>query len=142
MLRDEVKIPFVKGNVPVVVDFENHPAIAGIASWGADLKQKLEEACFADYQDKVSSIGSESLPKIRRPNEIWKHLEFRHVRIDPLFKDTVVIYVVPAWDESEHMEWCIRGPNELIYVGQFLNYAVNRYPAKRKSKMPSRKLRG
>ena len=82
-----------------------------MAHWGPDLKRKIEEACFADYRDKVASIGPESLPRIRRPNEVWKHLEVRHVRIDPIVKDTVVVYVVPDWDEEVHMEWCIRGPS-------------------------------
>jgi PP-loop superfamily ATP-utilizing enzyme len=127
MLRQEVALPFVKEKVPVVVDFENHPAIEAIARWDPELKRKIEEACFADYRDKVASIGPESLPRIRRPNEVWKHLEFRHVRIDPTVKDTVVIYVVPDWDEEEHMEWCIRGTDQLIYVGQFLGYPVNGY---------------
>src|SRR5258707_479458 len=81
--RQEVTIPFLKAKVPVVVDFENHPAIAAIASWGPELKRKIEQACFKDYRDKVEAIGPESLPKIRRPNEVWRHLEIRHVRIDP-----------------------------------------------------------
>jgi hypothetical protein len=127
MSPQEVAIPFVKGKVPVVVDFKNHPAIRAIAKWGPDLKRKIEEACFADYREKVASIGPESLPRIRRPNEVWKHLEFRHVRIDPTVPDRVVIYVVPAWDEEEHMEWCIRGTDEVVYVGQFLQYPVNAY---------------
>jgi hypothetical protein len=127
MLDQEIRFPFAKDKVPVVVDFKNHPAIKAIAQWGPELKQKLEEACFANYRDKVASIGSESLPRIRRAREIWKHLAFRHVRIDPNVKDIVVIYLVPAWDESEHMEWCIQGTDKLIYVGQFLGYPVNGY---------------
>jgi hypothetical protein len=123
----EVAIPFVKEKVPVAVDFENHPAIKAIAAWGPELKRKIEEACFAHYRNKVESIGPESLPKIRRPNEVWKHLEFRHVRIDPTVKDRVVVYVVPDWDEEEQMEWCIRGTDRLVYVGQFLGYPVDGY---------------
>lgn len=95
------------------------------ATYAADLIPTW--ACFADYRDKVDSIGPESLPRIRRPSEVWKHLEFRHVRIDSTVKDTVVIYVVPDWDAEEHMEWCIRGTDQLIYVGQFLGYPVNGY---------------
>ena len=127
MLDQELRLPFVKGKVQVVVDFKNHPAIKAIAQWGPELKQKIEEACFANYCDKVASIGPESLPRIRHAKEIWKHLEFRHVRIDPNAKDIVVIYLVPAWDEDEHMEWCIQGTDNLIYVGQFLGYPVNGY---------------
>lgn len=127
MLEQEVAIPFVKGKVPVVIDFKNHPAIKTIAEWGLELKRKIEEACFLSYREKVASIGPESLPRIRRANEIWKHLEIRHIRIDPSVKDIVVIYVIPAWDESEHMEWCVQGTDKLIYVGQFLAYPVNGY---------------
>jgi hypothetical protein len=57
MPRQEVAIPFVKARVAVVVDFENHPAIEAIAAWGSDPKRKIEEACFADYRDKVASVG-------------------------------------------------------------------------------------
>ena len=123
----EVTVPFIKGKVPVRVDFERHPAIAAIAAWGPELKRKIADACFADYQDKVSLIGPESLPRIRRSAEVWKHLEVREVRIDPTVADTVVVYVVPDWDESEHMEWCIRGTDEVVYVGQFLGYPVDGY---------------
>jgi len=91
------------------------------------LKRKIEDACFADYRDKLEAIGPESLPRIRSPKDIWKHLEFCHVRIDPTVKDTVVIYVIPSWDEDEQMEWCIRGTDKLVYVGQFLSYPVNGY---------------
>src|SRR5688572_4712678 len=125
MLRQEVSIPFVKGKVPVVVDFEEHPAIQAIAAWGPELKQKIEEACFADYCDKVEAIGPESLPKIRRAKEIWKHVEIQHVRIDPNVKDRVAVYVVPDWDQSEHMEWVIQGTDKLVYVGQFVGWPVS-----------------
>lgn len=126
--RAQVMIPFMKAKVPVVVDLDRHRAIALISRWGAGLKKKIEEACFASYQDKIESIGmSPGLPTIRRPNEVWKHLEVRHVRIDALVPDTVVVYVVPDWDLSEHIEWCIKGQNQLVYVGQFLGYSVNGY---------------
>jgi hypothetical protein len=127
MQRPEVALPFVKGKIPVVVDFENHPAIEAIARWAPGLKQQIQEACFADYRDKVAAIGPESLPRIRRPSEVWKHMTVRHVRIDPTVKDAVVIYVVPDWDEEEHMEWCVRGTDQLVYAGQFLGYPVSGY---------------
>lgn len=127
MDRDEVKIPFVKEKVPVVVDFQNHHAIEAIPHWGPDLKRKLEEACFAHYREKVDSIGPETLPRIRRPVEVWKHLRFQHLRIDPNVPNRVVLYVVPAWDEDEHMEWCIEGTDRLVYAGQFLGYSVDGY---------------
>lgn len=127
MRNQEVAIPFTRGKVPVVVDFENHPAIQAIANWGPVLKRKIEEACFAHYRDKVESIGPASLPSIRRPSEVWKHLEFRHVRIDPTVQNRVVVYVVPDWDEEEQMEWCIQGTDRLVYLGQFLQYPVAGY---------------
>ena len=127
MADQEVAVPFVKGKVPVVVDIANHPAIKAVAQWGPELKRKIEEACFGNYRDKVESIGPESLPRIRRPSEVWKHLEIRHVRIDPSVKNRVVVYVVPDWDEEEQMEWCIQGTDRLVYVGQFLQYPVDGY---------------
>ena len=123
----EVAIPYGKRKVPVVVDFKRHPAIGAIAKWGPALRKKIEDACFADYREKVASIGPGALPAIRRPAEVWKHLEFRHVRIDPTVPDTVVLYVVPAWDEEEHHEWCVRGADELVYLGQFLGLPVDGY---------------
>jgi hypothetical protein len=127
MLRQEIAIPYTKGKVPVVVDFENHPGIEAIAQWGPDLKRKIEEACFAHYRERVASIGPESLPRIRRPKEVWKYVAFRHVRIDPMVKDTVVIYVVPEWDEDNHMEWCVQGTNKLVYAGEFVGGPVSVY---------------
>jgi PP-loop superfamily ATP-utilizing enzyme len=123
----EVPNPFAKGKIPVVVEVQNHPAIKGIAEWGSALKRKIEEACFAEYRQKVASIGPESLPRIRRASEIWKHIEFKQVRIDPNVTDTVVFYVISTWDQDEHMEWCIRGTDQLIYVGQYLGYPVGGY---------------
>ena len=96
-------IPFVKGKVPVVVDIESHTAIQAIAQWGPELKRKIEEACLKHYRDKVDSIGPETLPRIRSPREVWRHLKIQHVRIDPTVKDRVVVYVLPDWDEEEQM---------------------------------------
>jgi hypothetical protein len=126
--RQEVSIPFFKKKVPVVVDLDRHPALDMIAKWGTDLKGKIEDACFANYQEKVASIGlGPSMPRIKKPTDVWKHLEIRHVRIDAGVKDTVVLYVVPAWDIEEQMEWCIKGHDQLVYVGQFLQYPVDGY---------------
>jgi hypothetical protein len=58
---------------------------------------------------------------------VWKHLEVRHIRIDPAARDTVVVYVVPAWDIDNQMEWCIKGRDKLVYAGQFLQYPVRDY---------------
>ena len=126
-LAPEVVMPFIKRKVPVVVDVENHPAIEALSEWGPALRKEIEEACFADYRDKVDLIGPESLPKIRQPSHVWKHMKVQNVRIDPTVPDRLVVYVVPAWDESEHMEWCIQGTDKLVYVGQFRGYSVDGY---------------
>jgi hypothetical protein len=125
--RQEVAMPFVKRRVPVMVDFKNHPAIESLPKWGPKLRKQIEDACFANYQDKLASIGPKALPKIRQPSHVWKHMKVQCVRIDPTVPDRIVVYVVPDWDESEHMEWCIEGINKLVYVGQFLAYPVDRY---------------
>lgn len=124
--RQTVKLPFVKGSFPVVVDIESHPAIADIATWSKDLKQHLEEACFRSYKAKVEAIGPESLPRIRQASHVWKHLQIQQISIDPTIPDALVVYVIPAWDESEHMEWCIDN-GRLVYVGQFLSYPPDGY---------------
>jgi hypothetical protein len=124
----QVKIPFLKVKVPVVVDIDRHPAIELISQWGEGLKNKIADACFAQYRDKVASIGqAPSLPRIRQATEVWKHLEIREVRIDASIPDTVVVYVIPAWDIDEQMEWCTRGRDELVYVDQVLYYRVDGY---------------
>src|SRR6476620_1797087 len=107
--RQEVTMPFLNRKVPVQVDFKKHPAIQTLAKWGPQLQHQIEQACFANYQAKLASIGPESLPKIRQPSHVWKHLTIESIRIDPAVMDRVVVYVVPGWDESEHMEWCIEG---------------------------------
>jgi hypothetical protein len=108
-------------------DFRSHPAIESLAEWGPKLQEQIEEACFANYQDKLASVGLGTLPKIRQPSHVWKHMEVRSVRIDPTVPDRIVVYVVPEWDDDEHLEWCVEGVDKLVYVGQFLGYAVDRY---------------
>ena len=120
-------MPFLKRKVPVDVDFKNHPAIQSLPKWGPRLRKQIEEACFANYRDKLGSVGPEALPKIRQASHVWKYMKVQSVRIDPTVLDRVVVYVVPDWDESEHMEWCVEGADKLIYVGQFLGYSVDGY---------------
>jgi len=120
-------MPFVKRKVPVEVDFKNHPAIQSLGKWGPGLRKQIEEACFANYQGKLASIGAETLPKIRQPSQVWKYMKVQSVRIDSTVMDRVVVYVVPEWDEEEQMEWCIEGADKLVYVGQFLGYPVDGY---------------
>ena len=122
----DVKIPFAKVKVQVVLDFDQFPGITAMADWGPNLKREIEEACFNHFRNKVASIGPETLPIIRRPADVWKHLEFQHVRIDPAVSEAVVIYVIPAWDQDNHMEWCVRD-NRLVYAGEFLGVPVERY---------------
>jgi hypothetical protein len=61
-------------------------------------------------------------------------LEIQSVRIDGSIPDTAVVHVIPAWDIDEQMEWCIRGRDELVYVGQFVLYHVERYARLRESR--------
>ena len=124
--EQSVRIPYAKKPVSVRVEIDKHPALEGIAEWGPELKVSIENACFASYQDKLSMIGPEALPVIRRPNQVWKHITIADIRIDPTILDALVVYVIPEWDESEHMEWCIRD-GELVFVGQFLDYDIDSY---------------
>ena len=121
-IRQEVAVPFVKGKVSVWVDFKRHPAIKSIEDWTPALKKAIQDACFTHYRDKVASIGPGALPVIRRPAEVWKHLDVREVRIDPTVDDTVVVHVIPAWDEDEQMEWCIRGAGNWSTSGSSLDF--------------------
>lgn len=121
-----VRLPFVKEAIPVVVDIEDFPAIENIKDWPKVIKDHLAAACFRSYQDKVASIGTESLPRIRRAAEVWKHLTIRCIQISPKFPESLLVYVVPVWDESEHMEWCIKN-GKVVYVGQFLGYSPDGY---------------
>jgi hypothetical protein len=123
----EVLIPFLKKKVPIVVDLDEHPAMELIEKWGPALKKKIEDACFANYQQKIASIGmNPALPRIRKPNEVWKHIEVESVRIDARIDDTVVIHLVPAWDIDLQMEICIKG-DRIVYADQFLMYPVDEY---------------
>lgn len=121
-----VRLPFLKNKIPVIVDIQDHPAIEGIENWPKEMKDQLAAACFRSYQDKVKMIGLEALSRIRRPSEVWKHLSIRSIQISPVIPDCLLIYVVPAWDESEHMEWCIQ-KGKVVYVGQFLGYPPDGY---------------
>jgi hypothetical protein len=123
----EVKIPFLKKKVPLIVDLDEHPAMDLIKKWGPALKKKVEEACFRNYKDKIASIGmNPSLPRIRKANEVWKHLEIESIRIDARVDDAMVIHVVPTWDFDLQMELCIKG-NQIVYAGQFLMRPVDGY---------------
>jgi hypothetical protein len=126
-MRQEVTVPFAKRKVPVLVDFQNHPAIKSLAEWGPKLRKRIEEACFAQYRKKVDSIGPGLLPKIWQSSQVWRHMKIQSVRIDPAVMNRVVVYVVPAWDIDEHLEWCVEGAHKLVYVGQFLGYPVDGY---------------
>ena len=128
----EVLVPFLKKKVPIIVDLDEHPAMNLIKKWGPSLKTKIEDACFANYTKKIASIGmSSALPRIRKPNEVWKHVEFESVRIDARIDDVVVIHLAPAWDVDLQMEICIKG-DRIVYAGSFCMYSVDGYE-KRKS---------
>ena len=121
-----VRLPFAKKRLPVTVQIRRHRGIASIGSWRPELKQELQEACFRSYQDKVKSIGREGVPRIRRAAEVWRHIDIQQIVIDPTVDNRLLVYVVPDWDESEHMEWCIQD-GEVVYVGQFLGYPLESY---------------
>jgi hypothetical protein len=53
-------------------------------------------------------------------------MSIKRIQIDPMIHEGLLVYVVPAWDESDHMEWCI-WKNKLIYVGTFRGYPVDGY---------------
>ena len=127
----DVLIPFLKKKVPIIVDLDEHPAIKLIKKWGPGIKKKIEQACYANYQNKIASVGmNPALPRIRKPNEVWKHLEFESVRIDASGTDTIVLHVIPAWDVDLQMELCIK-EDRIVYAGQFLQYPVDGYGDRR-----------
>ncbi|MCA9069685.1 MAG: hypothetical protein KDA84_12210, partial [Planctomycetaceae bacterium] len=114
-----IRLPFQKEKIPVTVEIEEHPAIAGIENWSTDLKDQIATACFRSYQDKLNATGPEGLTQIGEAAEVWDHLVITDVRISPAVPDSLLIYVIPEWDKEEHMEWCIQD-GQLVYVGQFL----------------------
>jgi hypothetical protein len=125
--HQEVAIPFLKKKVPLLVDADRHPVLKVIEAWDPGLKTKIEEACFANYAQKMASIGSNpSLPRIRKASEVWKHLTVESLRIDARVDDIVVLHVVPAWDVDLQMELCIK-KGQLVYAGQLLLYPVDGY---------------
>jgi hypothetical protein len=125
--NSKVLIPFMKRKVKLVVDVHRHPTMELIANWGPAIKKKVEEACFANYKAIIASIGlSPSIPRIRKPNEVWKHLEVESIRIDACVGDVVVLHLVPSWNIDLQIELCIKG-DEIVYAGQFLSYPVDAY---------------
>jgi hypothetical protein len=123
----DVKLPFAKKPVPLIVDVERHPALKLIESWGTKVKPAIAEACFANYQAKIAMIGKNpNLPRIRKASEVWKHLQFESIRIDTAVPDTVVLHLIPAWDIDEQIEICIK-KDRIVYAGQFLMYPVDSY---------------
>lgn len=124
--HQSTKLPFFKGDIPIIVETDNHAAIEEIENWPKSLKNDVEEACFRMYQDKVEMIGTETLPRIRRAAEVWKHIVVDCIRIDPKIKDAMVIGIKPAWEVEHDAELCIR-KNKLVYAGQFLFYPPNTY---------------
>jgi hypothetical protein len=98
-----------------------------VGGWGLGVNAEIERACFAAYQCKVASIGQgPSLPRIRKANEVWNHLQVESVRIDAVVPDSVVLHLVPAWDVDLQLELCIKG-KQLVYAGQYLQYPVDGY---------------
>jgi hypothetical protein len=124
--NQEVLIPFLK-KIPLFVDVGRHRTMEILRRWGPALKKTIEEACFANYKDKIKSIGlNSSIPRIRKANEVWKHLEVESIRIDACVDDTIVLHIVPVWNIDLQIELCIKG-DQLVYAGQFLLYPVDGY---------------
>jgi hypothetical protein len=131
-LPEKVLFPWIEAEVEVVDDFteptgEEHLALARIARWSDSLRTKIERACFADYLDKVDAIAAAppTVPVIKQASEIWAHVEVSSVRAQG--KELIVVYAVPEWDIEEQHEWCIKGTDDLVYVGQVLCYDPDAY---------------
>ncbi|MCO6046726.1 hypothetical protein NG895_22750 [Aeoliella sp. ICT_H6.2] len=127
-----MRFPWLNVEVKVVDDFteptgEEHLALANMERWSDSLRTRIERACFADYLDKVDAIAATppTVPVIKRPEHIWRHVEVESVRAQG--PELVVVYAVPEWDIEEQHEWCIHGTDDLIYVGQVLCYYPNGY---------------
>jgi len=131
-LPDRVTFPWTNASVPVDVSSsdltgEEHIALSGMSSWTEGLRISIERACFADYLDMVWAIDAKppTVPVIKRPSEVWSHIQIRSVT--PQGTELVLVYAEPRWDENLHHEWCIRGKDRLLYVGQFLGYSADAY---------------
>jgi hypothetical protein len=125
--NQEVLIPFLKKKIPLIVDVGRHRTMEIITSWGPAIKKTIEEACFANYKDKIETIElNSSIPRIRKANEVWKHLKVESIRIDACVDDTIVLHIVPEWNIDLQIELCIKG-DQLVYAGQFLLYPVDGY---------------
>jgi hypothetical protein len=125
--NQEVLIPFLKEKIPLFVDIGRHRTMEIIKKWGSTLKKIIEEACFANYKEKIASTGhNSSIPRICKANEVWKHLKVESIRIDACVDDTIVLHLVPEWNIDLQMELCIKG-DQLVYAGQFLLYQVDGY---------------
>ena len=131
-LPEVVPFPWINTSVPVDLSStaesgEEHLALENIEKWTDGLRTSIERACFANYLEKVEAIGAEppTVPVIKRPRDIWRHIEIESVR--PQGRDLIVVYAVPEWDDNLHHEWCIKGTDRLLYVGQFLDYPADSY---------------
>jgi hypothetical protein len=131
-LDNHVVFPWIHVSVPVDVTFseltgEEHIALRSMRDWTAGLRTSIERACFADYLEHVEAIDGQppTVPVIKRPSEVWEHIQVRSVR--PQGADLVVVYAEPSWDDNLHHEWCIQGNDRLLYVGQFLGYSADSY---------------
>ena len=122
-----ISLPFLKKKVSLEIDLDRHPVMEMIAGWGAPMKKKIEEACFANYKEKINAIGmNRSLPRLRKPSEVWKHLKVQSVRIDARVDDAAVLYLIPDWDIDLQLEICIEN-DQIVYCGQVLVYTVDSY---------------
>ncbi|MGV8040314.1 MAG: hypothetical protein AB2L07_09610 [Thermoanaerobaculaceae bacterium] len=124
---DHVVFPWIRKRVPVDLTWsvkhgDENRAIAQMSCWSDSLRDAIEKACFAHYLEHVYAIDARPpvVPAITAPEQVWRHIDVKSVC--PHGADVVVVYAIPEWDEDEQHEWCIRGTDELVYVGQVLCY--------------------
>ena len=129
-IPDSIVFPWLNRSVstqlPDEPDGNEHLALNRMSSWPDELRDLLERACFANFLDMVYAIDASppTVPAIKTVSGVWDHMDIRVVT--PHGAEHILVYVVPEWDEDEHMEWCFRG-DKLLYVGQFLGYSPNGY---------------
>ena len=107
--------------------------VNGILNWQENLKIAIERACFADYLSLIEATGcvpydfdtGQEPILITSPEQVWQHIDVKSVRVEN--SDYQIVYAIPAWSYDLPHEWCIRGNESLIYVGQFLYYSANGY---------------
>lgn len=116
-----------------LAEFDVDAIVNGILNWPETLKIAIERACFADYLSLIEAtdcvprdLGAGQNPiVINSPEQVWQYIDVKSVRVEA--SDYQVVYAIPAWSYDLQHEWCIRGNERLIYVGQVLGYSADAY---------------